>query len=313
MTEASERLIQAIGEELRRDCHPSSKAIADTIMSRHGEAALAVLFYGSCLRQNPDDDPPEGIQDFYLLVDRYRGAYAGRWQAIINRLLPPNVFYIELPWQDRTVRAKYAVISLDQFERGTSEKAFHPWLWARFSQPSALLQVRDDRLRAAVTAAIGNAVRRMLTAAAPLTSSPAIPKDLWLTALGQTYRAELRPEGVGRAAGIIDVDGERYDRMARLVFEDVIDESGMISIDVSDADHRLARWRWFGRRLLGKPLTVLRLMKSLFTFDGGVDYALWKVERHTGVRVPLSNFERRHPILTSPKLLWRVFRLSAVR
>ena len=60
-------------------------------------------------------------------------------------------------------------------------------------------------------------------------------------------------------------------------------------------------------------MSVLRLLKSLVTFDRGVDYALWKVERHTGVQVPVSKFERSHPILTSPKLLWRVYRLSAVR
>ena len=58
---------------------------------------------------------------------------------------------------------------------------------------------------------------------------------------------------------------------------------------------------------------MLRLIKSLFTFDGGIDYALWKVERHTGIHVPLSGFERRHPILNAPRQLWRVYRLSAVR
>lgn len=306
-------LIQAVDEELRRPCHPSSKALAEAIAARHGEASLAVLFYGSCLRQDPDGDPPEGIQDFYLLVDRYRDAYAKRWTAIVNRLLPPNVFYRELPWHGRTVRAKYAVISLDQFIQGMSERAFHPWLWARFSQPSALLYLKQNSLRGEVTKAIGGAVQKMLTAAAPLAPSPATANDLWLTALGETYQTELRPEGAGRAAGIIGSDPDRYERMARAVFEDAVIEGKMFSIEVSDAERRFSRWRWLARRFLGKPLTVLRLMKSLFTFDGGVDYALWKVERHTGVRVPLSSFERRHPILTSPRLLWRVFRLSAVR
>ncbi|MGI9508293.1 MAG: hypothetical protein ACR2QJ_02965 [Geminicoccaceae bacterium] len=281
--------------------------------TRHGETVAAVLFYGSCLRQDPSDEPPEGIQDFYVIVDSYRDAYGDRWRAIANRLLPPNVFYIEQIWQGRTVRAKCAVISRAQFLKGTSSAAFHPSFWARFSQPVALLFARGGAVRAEMTSAIMEAVHTMLTASAPLVTSPVKPSTLWLEALGQTYRAELRPESAERAATIYAADRERYDRMARLVFADSLDGDGNIETRSTAADRRHARRRWLGRRLLGKPLSVLRLMKSLFTFDGGVDYALWKVERHTGVRVPISNFERRHPILSSPRLLWRVFRLSAVR
>ena len=163
-----------------------------------------------------------------------------------------------------------------------------------------------------VTVAIASAVTTMLKESAPLKETPAIAKDLWLEALRQTYRAELRPEGAGRAAKIIDADPERYDRMAHLVFE-TDPAGGPIATGFDEAAAARVRRRWFWRRFFGKPLNVLRLMKSLFTFDGGVDYALWKVERHTGVRVPISSFERRHPILTSPRLLWRVYRLSAVR
>lgn len=287
-------------------------ALAEAIRERHGETVAAVLFYGSCLRQDPDDDPPEGIQDFYVIVDRYRDAYRTRWQAIVNWALPPNVFYIEKPFGGHTVRAKYAVVSAEQFTHGTSARAFHPWLWARFSQPAVLLYARDEAARKTVTAAIASAVTTMLKESAPLKETPAIARDLWLEALRQTYRAELRPEGAGRAAKIIDADPERYDQIAHLVFETGRSD-GPIDPGFSDETTIRVRRRWFWRRFFGKPLNVFRLMKSLFTFDGGVDYALWKVERHTGVRVPISSFERRHPILTSPRLLWRVYRLSAVR
>ena len=313
MNETPTSLLDAVSRELQRSCHPSSLALAEAIAARHKKAAVAVLFYGSCLRQDPSDVPPEGIQDFYLLVDRYQHAYGARLPALANWLLPPNVFYIEHPWHGRTLRAKYAVMTLNQFMRGTSPRSFDPWLWARFSQPAALLRARDEVTRARVQKAIARAVRTMLKSTAPLVSMPTSPKPLWLEALRQTYRVELRPEGANRAEVIIDAERERYDRMARLVFAKAVDSRGMIAIDVGDDERRRMQRRWFVRRLLGKPLTVLRLMKNLFTFDGGVDYALWKVERHTGVRVPISSFERRHPILTSPRLLWRVFRLGAVR
>lgn len=71
--------------------------------------------------------------------------------------------------------------------------------------------------------------------------------------------------------------------------------------------------RWAMRRVLGKLLSVLRLAKGLFTFDGGVDYILWKIERHTGARIALTPWQRRHPLLASPVFLWRLYRLGAIR
>ncbi len=306
-------LRDVVEQELERTCHPSAVALADAMRAAHGETVAAVLFYGSCLRQDPSDDPPEGIQDFYVIVDHYRDAYPGSLQALANRLLPPNVFYIEEVWQGRTVRAKYAVVDRRQFLKGTSSAAFHPSLWARFSQPVALLYARDADIKAEMAAAISEAVRTMLGASAPLVSSPSDPGAFWLEALRQTYRAELRPESAERAVTIYQADQERYDRIARLTFADDLDDEDRIVIRSNESQRRRARRLWLARRLLGKPLSVFRLMKSLFTFNGGVDYALWKIERHTGVRVPISSFERRHPILSSPRLLWRLFRLRAVQ
>ncbi len=308
-----------IDEELARPCHPSARALAETIRQRHGASVAAVLFYGSCLRQDPSAAPPEGIQDFYVIVDSFRPVYPGRRQALANYLLPPNVFYIEQPWQDTKVRAKYAVISLDQWRYGTSRRAFHPWLWARFAQPVALLFGRDDEARRLIGNGVVSAIKTMLGASLPLADRSVTIRDLWLLALGQTYRAELRPENVERAALIFENDRDRYERITPIALQALgkasisVSEKGRIETRFFKADQLQAKRRWALRRLVGKPLSVFRLMKSLFTFEGGVDYALWKVERHTGVQVPLSHFERQHPILMSPKLLWRVYRLSAVR
>ncbi|MGI9419044.1 MAG: hypothetical protein ACR2RA_14540, partial [Geminicoccaceae bacterium] len=121
-------LREAVAEELARNVHPSSTVLVDAIRKRHGETVAAVLFYGSCLMQDPANDPPEGIQDFYVIVDRFQDAYGSRWQACANRFLPPNVFYIEEPFEGHIVRAKYAVVSREQFLKGTSPAAFHPSL-----------------------------------------------------------------------------------------------------------------------------------------------------------------------------------------
>ncbi len=312
-------LNQFIQGELSRPCHSSAHALTDAILRRHGEKVVAILFYGSCLRQKPEDDPPEGIQDFYVIVDRLNDAYQGRCAAFANRLLPPNVFYIERSWRERKVRAKYAVVSLHQWRYFTSSKAFHPWLWARFAQPAAMLYGRDSNANAEVSSGIVQATTTMLSASLPLIEEGATSRELWLEALSRTYKSELRPESTDRANAIYEADRERYDAVAPLVLEALVNvpvkiaSEGQIETSFSKRDKQRAARRWKFRRFIGKPVSVLRLMKSLFTFDGGVDYALWKVERHTGIQVPISKFERRHPILASPKLLWRVYRLSAVR
>ena len=49
-------------------------------------------------------------------------------------------------------------------------------------------------------------------------------------------------------------------------------------------------------------LNYARLVKAAFTFDGGVDYVLWKVRRHSGVVVPGTDWQRRHTLLAAPGL-----------
>jgi hypothetical protein len=89
-------------------------ALGDCLRQRFGAHARAILFYGSCRRASDDAD---GIVDLYVLVDGYREAYGRLLPAVANRLLAPNVYYLETSLPGRVARAKYAVVSLDQFEQ----------------------------------------------------------------------------------------------------------------------------------------------------------------------------------------------------
>jgi hypothetical protein len=291
-----------IGQEAAQPVHPGAVALADAIRARHG-AVVAVLFYGSCLRQPASQAaPPEGVLDFYVIVERYRDAYASRLLALANAILPPNLFHIETPWHGEALRAKYAVISLAQF-RGTLKGAgLQSSFWARFAQPSRLVWARDARVRAEITAALADAVVSMVEATAPLVAEGADAGQLWLQGFRETYRAELRTEGAARARHLYDSDRARYDAITPWARALAATET-----------RRSAQFHWAGRRVVGKSLSILRLIKGLFTFDGGVDYILWKVERHTGVRLPVSPWQRRHPLLASPVFLWRLYRLGAIR
>jgi hypothetical protein len=297
------RLEAWIAREVALPAHPAALALADAIRERHG-AIAAILFYGSCLRQPASDaTPPEGILDFYVVVDRYRDAYPGRLLALANAVLPPNVFHAVTSWRGEPVRAKYAVISMAQFRCGLSQASLQTSLWARFAQPCRLVWARDLQARAAIGAALADAVISMVAAVAPLLEQGAGAERLWLRGFQETYRAELRTEGAARARDIYESARERYDAITPWA----------LAAAGSGHARQSAQLRWAGRRALGKTLSVLRLIKSAFTFDGGVDYILWKIERHSGVRLPVSPWQRRHPLLASPVFLWRLYRLGAIR
>ena len=74
-----------------------------------------------------------------------------------------------------------------------------------------------------------------------------------------------------------------------------------------------SRLGWGGRRAVGKTLSVLRLLKGLFTFRGGPDYILWKIQRHSGVTVEVAPRARRYPLLAAWAIAWRLYRRRAFR
>ena len=67
------------------------------------------------------------------------------------------------------------------------------------------------------------------------------------------------------------------------------------------------------RRIEGKLLTVARLTKAAFTFSGGIDYLAWKINRHAGTQIVITDWQRRHPLLAAVTLVPRLLRQGAVR
>jgi hypothetical protein len=152
-------------------------------------------------------------------------------------------------------------------------------------------------------------------------TEPFISATLWCRALEETYRAELRAERPGRASELVSGDTDRYARISNLLCKaGALERHGEKSPSglqyrpcTSIFRRRAARFKWFLRRIMGKFLSVLRLMKAAFTFDDGAVYILWKIERHSGVSVGLSDWQRRHPILASSTLFWRLYRKGAFK
>jgi hypothetical protein len=304
MSDARTELTELIARELAQPVAPVVLAMAEAVRDRHPDAALAVMFYGSCLRR-PESLLADSLLDFYLLVDDYERAYRDRLAAFANRILPPNVFYLEMSHGGTVLRCKYAVISLPQFRAGMSRATDNVSLWARFSQQSRLVWARDGSTAGQVAGACAEAVLTMLGNALPLVEGAASADAIWQRAFEETYQAELRSEGLARAAELVSADAERYREVTPL------GRRALEAERIPSAAACAASWR--RRRRISKLLNIARLVKATFTFEGALDYVLWKVKRHSGVVLPVTDWQRRHPLLSAPVLAWRLYRRGAFR
>ena len=296
-----------VAEELRTRVDPKVSAMAAAIAAKHAPASRAVLFYGSCLRQQQ----LEGLMlDFYLIVSDYRSAYRKRWLATANRLIPPNVFYFE----HGGLVAKYAVLSEADFAHECGPDAFTVSTAARFAQPTRLVWSADAQAESLALDAISTAVPILLGWALPVAVDGS-PEAIWKCAFGLTFAAELRAERLDRSSSIVEADPQRYYQFGLHALREIAGSrgggpAGEVPLSMSAA--RAERW-WKKMQRRGKWYSIARLTKASFTFAGGVDYIAWKINRHAGTDIQIKPWQRRWPLLAAVSLLPRLLRSGAVR
>lgn len=298
--------LSALLREETADLPNRVETVCDIIENKHPERVQAFIYYGSSLREL---DNPEKMLDFYVLVDSYRKTHSFI-RAGLNALIPPAVYYVEHTNNDGiTTTCKYSILSMAAFERRCSSKAFLSQTWGRFSQPCALLRSKSDAITQRVIEAREKAIRHIARETEPLFETDPTPQEFWARAFYESYRTELRPESsVERTAEFVGRFLPRYERVSEILYDM---KNGKIELPPDRKGG--AKTRWFFRRLLGKPMTAIRVINSAATFDGGLDYVLRKIKNHSGVSIQPSTFQRRHPVLCSPVLGWKLWRKGAFR
>jgi len=291
-------------------------ALLAPLRQTFGAGLLGVVLYGSCRRRAQLDD---GLVDLLVIVSDYRRTYGAGLSALLNRLLPPNVYYLEVDQAPERLRSKYAVISLAQFKR----RCRHPvdlYFWARFSQPCRLVLAEDKGLAAELAEARAVAARRFAGRIAPLRPKAASAVEFWSFALATTYRCELRPEPPGAARRLVEADPDYWARLSAALAAEGLQTLAPADPAPPPGDQPASRIRrlaahsaWMGRRLTGKLYNLARLFKAAGTFSNGIDYIVWKVERHSGVRVEPTDRMRRYPRLAAWGLAWRLWRQKGFR
>lgn len=309
MTESLRTIIAA---ELAVPVDARIAQFAAAIAAPYGDAARAVLFYGSCLRS---EQLVGEMLDFYLIVSDYDAAFEKPWMAKWNRRLPPNVF----PVTHEDLIGKVAVLDEADFHSLNRADASAVSVWARFSQPARLVWAADERAHDMAAEAISGAAPTLLDFALAQTGD--VPTDivaLWQSGYALTYSAELRAERKERARSVVAFDEGRFRTfghaalpLCRLKTE-VSGNMVRVAAGQNSAAQTL-RDRWPTLRRNGKLLTIARLTKAAFTYQGGIDYLCWKINRHAGTNIAITPWQRRHPFLTALYLVPKLWLTGAIK
>jgi len=296
--------------------HSSIQPLLDEIREKHGDALLAILVYGSWLRGKRDT-----MLDFYVLVDDFH-TLDSAWQGWMCRLLPPNVYQIHHRNNDPQsespeLRAKYALLTLSRFHKAMKDD-FHSYFWARFAQPCEILYVRDEATRVVLKDALNSAATTFVRRVVPAMGDSFSSAELWTHGLALTYQCELRTESSNRGESIYDFDPAYYDGVTSAYAHE---SSSLSNNDVDNRylnqsggySRKLSSVTWWLRRMQGKLLSALRLVKAAFTFNEAMEYLLWKIERHSGVYIEPTQRQLNHPLIFAWPLLWKLYQRGAFR
>jgi hypothetical protein len=291
--------LRRISAELVKPVPAGIYAMAKSIVTKHVRGAAAILAYGSCIR---DAGLEESLIDLYVLTRKLDDVSTSITSRLACRLLPPNVYYAECSHAGQTLRSKFAVMTISDFAAQMKSSTHTPYFWARFAQPSRLVYAADDASKRNVVGAIAEAAFTMLRESRQLVPAAEDPLHAITRCLKASYDTELRAEKSGRAESIVATTRDYYADLSQLI-ETVDFPTGGAMVE------RL----WRRRQMRGKLLSVARLIKAGFTFEGGADYLAWKIRRHSGEVLVMSSWHRRHPVLTGLMLLPKMLRKGAVR
>ena len=324
MSPEAQVLREKVKGEVRKKCFspppdPAQPAFTRHFQERFGEHLLAVILYGSCLSEITRRN--SSIYDFFLICDGYRSFYRNLKLAALNAWLPPSGYYVEFE-EPRlgTLSGKYCVTSLSHFLRETSSRAGDIYHLGRFAKRVAVLYARDDEVREHLTEGLLRAMEQNLALTLPGMPDHFHLNHFILALLGMSYRGETRIDIDTKVEEIFQSEHEYYrfcygnllraHCLARRAGS-AVDENFSYPMSPARRSSQGVKVRLMLSR--NRFRAYLRWPKHVITFTNWVDYLLSKVERSKGIRIELTEQERKYPLIFGWKHFFRLKRKGMIR
>jgi hypothetical protein len=287
-----------------------------------GEQLRAILLFGSRLVQASPDR--YSAYDLVVVCESYRRFYdalaragAARRspavQSLLNRVLAPNVIaFAPDGWEGGPV-AKIMVLEPRTFERALERDSPDHFVKGRLVQRVALLHARDPRTAEWVEGLLRGAREDVPRWVGPFLESPFTAERAAHRMLELSYAGEVRPEAADRVRDVFAAQRDFLIAALGGALEGAAARGELERVDGPEPAYRFSRRRgWLDRArvrgyfLRSKARATARWLKHVLTFDNWLDYIARKIQRRTGMRVEITPWERRLPLL----LLWpKVFRV----
>jgi hypothetical protein len=288
-------------------------AIAGTVRKLDPEDTRAIVGYGSWYE--PALRKPQSFPDLYVIVDDYE-RHHDRWlHAWMNRVLPPNVYFL---WDDRDGRrevcGKYNVISASDLERECSPALRDLYNAGRMTKLVWIAWARDGTSRAWLIDRLADAHRTLVPVALAFVQERFGGDDFSLQLLGLSYRAEPRLEGWECVRALHAAHAGYYRELHGVLLESFARSTSLLAAEAGGF-RKLASPRWveverLARRLIRRSRRrgYLRWPRIVLTEPNLVDLAASEAERKAGVRLRITPRLRRHPLLYGLPEFLRVLR-----
>jgi hypothetical protein len=307
------RLVELLEDSDRRPAAPDWHEIPSQVRALAPDAARAVIGYGSWFAGGLRKEI--SFPDVYLVVDDYAHFHSQRFHAWMNRVLPPNVYFI---WREgeshREVRGKYNVISTADLERECGPGLRDVYNAGRLTKQVSVAWVRDEATRDWLYARLADALGTLAPFALGLCPTHFPLERFSLELLGLSFRGETRLEGWERVRALYTAGERYYVELHRTLLEAFAESTGLLAAE-GEAFAKRGRAEWAQiaratRRILRRSRRrgYLRWPRIILTEPNLADLAANEAERKAGVRIEVTPRLRRHPLLWGLPEFLRVLR-----
>ena len=288
----------------------------DFFRQKFGDSLLAVIFYGSRLFERKNED--DSLYDFYVIVDFYEKAHSSSLHILLNRILPPSVYFAEVELNGKKRGAKYNVISFSDFEKAIKDPS-EIYIVGRFAKRFYFAYTKNQTVKEKISDLAVDSMYFCLIYTIPLLDDrdKFSLEELIKETLSLSYKGEVRIEDPQKIDKLYVPFRDFYIEVFSELFEYYLRENEGVIIQIDDSEDMLSRtWAVIGNPVPSKEEVikflktsarkgVMRWPKGLLTFKGYREY-LERKARKSGENLRITEADRKMPLVFG----WRhVFKL----